>query len=67
MDLAYSLSGGWLTDAAAPAPSVRAEAWCGLQVCTLSSLLPLSLLGLVPNTTGAEELQRKADEDAAEQ
>jgi len=37
-----------------------------LQVCTLSSLLPLTLLGLVPNTTGAEELQRKADEDAAE-
>ena len=37
-----------------------------LQVCTLSSLLPLPLLGLVPNTTGAEELQRKADEDAAE-
>ena len=35
---------------------------CGvLQVCTLSSLLPLPLLGLVPNTTGADEIKRKAD------
>ena len=50
-----------------PIGNFQAEAWCALQVCTLSSLLPLSLLGLVPNTTGAEELQRKADEDAAEQ
>ncbi|CAL5226019.1 g8825 [Coccomyxa viridis] len=36
-----------------------------IAVCTLSSLLPLPLLGMVPNTTGTEELQRKADEDAA--
>ncbi len=27
------------------------------QVCTLSSLLPLPLLGLVPNSSGAEEVQ----------
>jgi hypothetical protein len=26
-------------------------------VCTLSSLLPLPLLGLVPNSSGAEEVQ----------
>ncbi|CAL8466314.1 g5850 [Coccomyxa elongata] len=30
-------------------------------ICTLSSLLPLPLLHLVPNSTGAEEMKRKAD------
>ncbi len=33
------------------------------QVCTLSSLLPLPLLHLVPNTTGKEEMLRKAEEE----
>ena len=33
------------------------------QVCTLSSLLPLPLLGLVPNSSGPEA-QRKAEDDA---
>ena len=35
----------------------------GAQVCTLSSLLPLPLLGLVPNSSGPEA-QRKAEDDA---
>ena len=30
---------------------------CVVQVCTLSSLLPLPLLGLVPNTSGSEEVR----------
>lgn len=35
-----------------------------VQVCTLSSLLPLPLLHLVPNSTGAEEIKRKADAES---
>ena len=31
-----------------------------LQVCTLSSLLPLPLLGLVPNSSGAEEVHNSS-------
>lgn len=37
------------------------------QVCNLSSLLPLPLLGLVPNSTGAEELKRKADAESEQE
>lgn len=35
-----------------------------VQICTLSSLLPLPLLHLVPNSTGAEEMKRKADAES---
>ena len=38
---------------------------CVVQVCTLSSLLPLPLLGLVPNTSGSEEVARGAGAEEA--
>ena len=42
-----------------PAALTRASCAAAVQVCTLSSLLPLPLLGLVPNHSGPEA-QRKS-------
>lgn len=39
--------------------------WVLVALCTLSSLLPLPLLWLVPDASGAEEAARVVDERAA--
>ncbi len=64
-----SFAGGALGGALTAALGVTADdfrlLWVLVATCTLSSLLPLPLLWLVPDASGAEESARIIDERAA--